>query len=217
MGRLGQVGLIAGKGRGWNSYLPGSRSLLPAGVRLAGLPGLKKCSLCLSLWKAGPFSPPPTLAVFRGTAFFLARVVRLTCFHGDSAGKESACTVGDLCLIPGLGRSPGGGKGSPPQYSCLEHPVDRGTWRAAVHGVTKSQTRLSSFHLGSQKLDPSGSFSEWPPQATPRASFFFFCNHEVFSHLIVGDHMALHCMDTGTQFTQPALHFWLFLFLSTGN
>ena len=44
--------------------------------------------------------------------------------------------------IPGSGRSPGGGNGNPLQYSCLENPMDGGAWRAAVHGVAKSQTRL---------------------------------------------------------------------------
>ena len=48
----------------------------------------------------------------------------------------------DAGLIPGLGRSPGGGHGNPLQYSCLENPTDRGAWRATVHGVTLSQTRL---------------------------------------------------------------------------
>ena len=43
-------------------------------------------------------------------------------FPGGSDGKESTCNVGDLCLIPGLGRSPGGGHGNPLQYSCLEIP-----------------------------------------------------------------------------------------------
>ena len=43
-------------------------------------------------------------------------------------------------LIPGLGRSPGGGHGNPLQYFCLENPVDGGAWRAEVHGVTKSDT-----------------------------------------------------------------------------
>ena len=43
-------------------------------------------------------------------------------FPGGSDGKESACNVGDLGLIPGLGRSPGGGHGSPLHYSCLENP-----------------------------------------------------------------------------------------------
>ena len=63
---------------------------------------------------------------------------------GGSEVKASACNVGDLGLIPGSGRSPEG-NGSPLQYSCLENPMDRGAWWAAVHGVTKSRTRLSDF------------------------------------------------------------------------
>ena len=64
-------------------------------------------------------------------------------FLGGSDGKESACNVGDLGLIPGSGRSPGEGNGNPFQYSCLENSMDRGAWRAAVHEVAKSQTWLS--------------------------------------------------------------------------
>ena len=48
----------------------------------------------------------------------------------------------DVGLIPGSGRSPEGGHSNPLQYSCLENPMDRGAWRATVHGVTKSQTQL---------------------------------------------------------------------------
>ena len=48
-----------------------------------------------------------------------------TGFLGGSIGKESTCNAGDLGLIPGLGRSPGEGNGSPLQYSCLENPMDR--------------------------------------------------------------------------------------------
>ena len=66
----------------------------------------------------------------------------LLCFPCGSAGKESACNVGDLGSIPGLGRSPGEGKGYPIQYSGLENSVD---W--IVHGVSKSCTWLSDFHL----------------------------------------------------------------------
>ena len=61
---------------------------------------------------------------------------------GGSVGKESACNAGDTGLIPGLERSPGGGHGNPPQYSCLENSMDRGAWRATIHRVTKSQIRL---------------------------------------------------------------------------
>ena len=62
--------------------------------------------------------------------------------HG-SDDKVSACNAGDTVSIPGSGRSPGGGNGNPFQYSCLGNPMDRGAWRATVHGVTKSWTRLS--------------------------------------------------------------------------
>ena len=55
-------------------------------------------------------------------------------FPGGSDGKESACNVGDLGSIPGLGRFPGEGKGYPLQYSGLENPMDRGAWQAIVHG-----------------------------------------------------------------------------------
>ena len=54
--------------------------------------------------------------------------------------------IGDVGLILGLGRSPGGGHGNPLQYSCLENPMDRGAWWAAVHRVAKSWTRLSDWH-----------------------------------------------------------------------
>ena len=56
-----------------------------------------------------------------------------------------ACNAGDLSSIPDLGRSPGEGNGNPLQYSCLENPMDRGSWQATVHGVAKSRTQLSDF------------------------------------------------------------------------
>ena len=68
-------------------------------------------------------------------------------FLGGSDGKESACNAGDPGLIPGSGRSPGERNGNPLQDFCLENPMDRGAWSAAVHGVTKSRTRLSDFSL----------------------------------------------------------------------
>ena len=64
-------------------------------------------------------------------------------FPGVSAIKESAYNGGNLSLIPGLGISPGGGRGNPLWYSCLENPMDRGALQATVHGVAKSQTQLS--------------------------------------------------------------------------
>ena len=62
---------------------------------------------------------------------------------GGSDGKESACNVGDLCLILGFRRSPGGGHGYSLQYSCLENPMDR-VWWATVQRVSRSQTWLST-------------------------------------------------------------------------
>ena len=67
-------------------------------------------------------------------------------FPGGTSGKEPACWCWrwemrwDESLIPGLGRSPGGVNGNPPQYSCLENPIDRGAWWATVYGVAKSRT-----------------------------------------------------------------------------
>ena len=64
------------------------------------------------------------------------------------SSKESACSAGatgDVGSIPESGRSPAGGPGIPLQYSCLENPMDRGDWWAAVHRVTKSRTRLNNL------------------------------------------------------------------------
>ena len=63
-------------------------------------------------------------------------------FHCGSAGKEYVCNTGDLGSTPGLGRSPGEGKGYPFQYSGLENSMD-----CIVHGVAKIWTQLSDFHL----------------------------------------------------------------------
>ena len=63
-------------------------------------------------------------------------------FPGGLAGKESTCHMGDLGLIPGLGRSSGEGNGYQPQYSGLENSID-----CIVHGVAKSRTRLSDFYF----------------------------------------------------------------------
>ena len=63
-------------------------------------------------------------------------------FPGGSAGKESTCSTGVLGSIPGLGRSPGEGKGYPLQCSGLENSMD-----CVVYGVAKSRTQLSDFHF----------------------------------------------------------------------
>ena len=79
-------------------------------------------------------------------------------FPDSSSSKESTCNTEDEGLIPGSGRSPGGGNGNPLQYSWLENPMDRGAWWAIVHGVAKSQTPLSDWTR-------TRSFNKWLSQA----------------------------------------------------
>ena len=58
--------------------------------------------------------------------------------------------IRDAVSIPGSGRSPEEGNGNPLQYSCLENPMDRRTWRATVHGVPKSWTQLKQLSMPQQ-------------------------------------------------------------------
>ena len=78
-------------------------------------------------------------------------------FPCGSAGKESACNVGDLGSIPELGRSPGEGKGYPLQYSGLENPIGH-----IVHGVAKSWT-LSDFYFHFHGRNQHNLYSSYPP------------------------------------------------------
>ena len=114
------------------------------------------CHSCLS--RESPPSPFLVVPVHepscgsRGNALLVAASwnsqISLTIGAGDlrvslvaqTIGKESTCNAGDWGSIPGLGRSPGEENGNPPQYSCLENSMDRGAWRAMVHGVAKSWT-----------------------------------------------------------------------------
>ena len=93
----------------------------------------------------------------------------------SSGGKESTCNIGDLSLIPGLGRSPGEGKGYPLQYSGLKNSVDY-----RVHGIAKSQTWLSDFHFhfhpedrGWGWLHPGKEIRTQPPRSLVKAIFNF--------------------------------------------
>ena len=99
-------------------------------------------------------------------------------FPGGSVVKNPPASAGDVGLIPGSGRSAGGENGNPLQDSCLEYSMDRGAWRAAVHGVTKSQIRLT--------LSLSSSIN---PEQT--LTFFFSTNFPVldsyeWDHIIYG-------------------------------
>ena len=92
-------------------------------------------------------------------------------FPGGSVVKNSSANVGDTkdaSLRPRLGRYPGGGNGNPLQYSCLENPMDRGTWWATVHGVTKSQTWLSNWACAIYHLVAMYGCESWPIKKTER-------------------------------------------------
>ena len=68
--------------------------------------------------------------------------------------KNQPGNARDVGSTPGSGRSPGGGNGNPPQYSCLENPMDGGTWRGPICGVAKSWTWLS-IYLNNKKKNES--------------------------------------------------------------
>ena len=93
-------------------------------------------------------------------------------FPCGSAGKESACNLGDLGLIPGLERSPGKGNSYPLQYSGLENSMD-----CIVHGVANSQTQLSDFRFYIQLT----TFSNYI-QRSPTTSYHSCCYHSYLGH-----------------------------------
>ena len=109
--------------------------------------GLETCKLhfpdFLACWPLVGLYQRETLEEERSHVFLPLPVpnYQLQGFPDSSAGKESACNVGDLGSIPGLGRSPGEGKGYPLQYSGLENPMD-----CIVYRVAENRTRLSDFH-----------------------------------------------------------------------
>ena len=71
---------------------------------------------------------------------FIYLLISVLGFPCCSVVKNLSANVGDMGLIPGSGRSPGGRNGNPLQYSCLGNPMDRGAWQATVHGITESWT-----------------------------------------------------------------------------
>ena len=77
------------------------------------------------------------------TAHSRTEGIRNLGFSGGSVVQNPPTNAGDEGLISRLGRSPGKGNGNPLQYSCLENSMDRRDWKATVHEVAKSQTRLS--------------------------------------------------------------------------
>ena len=81
-----------------------------------------------------------------GNTFYFYLEPQSLVFPDGLDGKESACNEEDPGSIPGSGRSPGEGTGNPLQYSCLQNPMDRGAWRAIVHGVAELLDR-TDFHF----------------------------------------------------------------------
>ena len=92
-------------------------------------------------------------------------------FPGGSVVKKWPAIAEDAGLIPGLGRSLGGGNGNPLQYSCLENSMDKGAWRVIVHRVTESQTWLSSWaHTNAHPLGQQMG-RKWPPDKEKEEEF----------------------------------------------
>ena len=98
------------------------------------------CSFCSKGWLHQVYNSWSTVFIFQYVDYW--KIVYILGFPGSSCGKESACNVGDLGSIPGLGRSPGEGNGYLLQCSGLENSM-----HCIVHGVAKSWTWLSNFHF----------------------------------------------------------------------
>ena len=127
---LEQSELLMGSKGGEDAARAAARVLAPAPTQLFHF-----LSLSMSHNSA---LPPPLFDSWIGKICWRRdRLPRFLGFPCGSAGEESACSVGDLGSISGLGRSPGEGKGYPLQYSCLENPTDRGALWAAFHGLRR--------------------------------------------------------------------------------
>ena len=97
-----------------------------------------------SCWEKGTVFPQGTVEKKRCSSEWSYEYPTWDSFLGGWDDKESACNAGDLGSIPESERSPGGGKGNPLQYPCLENPMDRGAWWTSVHGVAKRLSQLSN-------------------------------------------------------------------------
>ena len=80
---------------------------------------------------------------------------------GGSDDKDSACSAGDPGAVPGWGRSPGAGNENPLQYSCLEGPMDRGTWQSAVRGVAEGREGLRNWTTATIQELEGGVLRSW--------------------------------------------------------
>ena len=84
---------------------------------------------------------PSPLGHHRALSWAPCAVQHLPTSYLFNMWQSPPVNAGDVGSIPGSGRSPGGGNGNPHQYSCLENPMDRGAWRATVHGVAEESDR----------------------------------------------------------------------------
>ena len=93
----------------------------------------------------------------------------------------NAGNIRDVGSVPGLGRSSGGGHSNPLQYSCLENPMDRGTWRATAHRVARSQTQLKqlSMHVPKERATLG---SDWRLCRRGILTPFFLTSHTLSIH-----------------------------------
>ena len=114
-------------------------------------------------------------------------------FPGGSVVKNLPVNAGDVGSIPVSGRYPREGNDNPLQYSCLGNPMDSGAWRATVHGVAKSQTRLSDWTTTSYtwRLHPSMSLKEASPGYALSYLLFILiricdlvCNHLIYFFIV---------------------------------
>ena len=94
-------------------------------------------------------------------------------FPGGSDGKASAYSAGDLGSIPGLGNSHGEGNGNPFQYSCLENPMDRGAWRATVHGIARVRHNLETNPPPNRFTDLTVVTASWTHTCENLSSYTF--------------------------------------------
>ena len=132
-------------------------------------------------------------------------------FPDGSVGKESACNAGDIGgpgLIPGLGRSPGGGNDNPPQHSCLENPTDRGACRATVQRVAESHTCLETEHRGLNRRSQDSEDSSLPLPLTDFLSQELLLS--VNSNTL--EYFCLKKKPYRNETLRCSLHVWLLLF-----
>ena len=108
--------------------------------------------------------------------------------------KEAAARARDVGLIPGSGRSPGGGNGNPFHYSCLGNLMDRGAWRAAVQGVAKTWTLLST-HARTRSTSVSFEITRNGNRAVTAAASVLF--HQLKSLEFEGELAILHHKQKG--------------------